>query len=195
MIVDVFVRIRSKQRRDESPYDYDYRSIIPLKQLADRRNIAVIVVHHTNKRTDIDDPLDAVSSTTGFTGAADSILVLAKGPQGPTLYGRGRDIEEIETALRFDHQFGSWTALGEACDVRRTDQRKVIVEVIGEAEDHGLTPKEIAAATGMKQPNVRKLLAKMVEAGEVIKVGRGRYYHPDHVPPSQRSQDHNHDPL
>ena len=103
VIVDVFVRVRSERRRDESPYDHDYRTVLPLKALADRRAIAVVLIHHTNKRQDVDDPLDSVSSTTGFTGAADSILVLAKGSQGPTLYGRGRDIEEIETALRFDH--------------------------------------------------------------------------------------------
>jgi hypothetical protein len=59
-----------------------------------------VVVHHLSKRQDYDDHLDAVSSSTGFTGAADTILILANGPQGPTLYGKGRDIEEIETALR-----------------------------------------------------------------------------------------------
>jgi hypothetical protein len=180
VIVDVFVRIRSERRRDESPYEYDYRSILPLKALADRRGIAVIVVHHTNKRSDIDDPLDAVSSTTGFTGAADSILVLAKGPQGPTLYGRGRDIEEIETALRFDHQFGSWTALGEASEVRRTDERKTVLDALLDAEE-ALSPTEIASITGMKYGNIRRLLGKMVTAGEVLKSGRGRYLHPEHA--------------
>jgi hypothetical protein len=73
-----------------------------------------VVVHHLSKRQDYDDHLDAVSSSTGFTGAADTILILANGPQGPTLYGKGRDIEEIETALRFHRARGLWTALGEA---------------------------------------------------------------------------------
>jgi hypothetical protein len=73
-----------------------------------------VVVHHLSKRQDYDDHLDAVSSSTGFTGAADTILILANGPQGPTLYGKGRDIEEIETALRFDRARGLWTALGAA---------------------------------------------------------------------------------
>ena len=59
-----------------------------------------MVVHHLSERQDYDDHLDAVSSSTGFTGAANTILILANGPRGPTLYGKGRDIEEIETALR-----------------------------------------------------------------------------------------------
>ena len=47
-----------------------------------------------------DDPLEAVSGTNGVTGAADAVLVLNRGAKGTTLYGRGRDIEDIETATR-----------------------------------------------------------------------------------------------
>lgn len=186
VIVDVFGRVRADRRRDESPYDYDYRTLTPLKGLADRLGIAVLVVHHTSKRQDIDDPLDAVSSTTGLTGAADTILVLAKSSQGPTLYGRGRDIREIETALRFDMARGLWEALGQASEVRRTDERQTILDVLREAGEP-LSPTAIAAETAMKYPNVRKLLGKMVKAGEIQKVGRAKYCHPDHY----TSPDHN----
>ena len=201
VIVDVFVRVRSERRRDESPYDHDYRTVLPLKELADRRGIAVVLIHHTNKRQDVDDPLDSVSSTTGFTGAADTIMVLAKGSQGPTLYGRGRDIEEIETALRFDHIRGLWSALGDATEVRRTNERKVILDALkvtgkvtgGDSTENAMkvtgnpmkvtggdpmSPTEIADATGMKVGNVKRLLAKMVTAGEVLKVGRAKYLAP-----------------
>ncbi|MGO9684293.1 MAG: AAA family ATPase [Beijerinckiaceae bacterium] len=195
VIVDVFGRIRADKRRDESPYDYDYRTMVPLKGLADRLGIAVIVIHHTNKRQDVDDPLDAVSSTTGFTGAADTILILAKGPQGPTLYGKGRDIEEVETALRFDRAKGQWTALGDAGEVRRTDERKAILDTLsdtqsdtqGDAEGHDpesdtqsdpMSPSDIADETGMKVANVKKLLSRMVKSGEVLKVKRGLYARP-----------------
>ena len=134
IVVDVFGRVRAAKHRDESPYDYDYRTMVPLKTLADRLGIAVVIIHHTNKRQDVDDPLDAVSSTTGFTGAADTILILAKGPQGPTLYGKGRDIEEVETALRFDKAKGHWTALGDAGEVRRTDERKAILDALSDTQ-------------------------------------------------------------
>jgi hypothetical protein len=49
-----------------------------------------------------DDPLESVSGTNGVTGAADAVLVLNRDAKGTTLYGRGRAIEEIETAMRFD---------------------------------------------------------------------------------------------
>ena len=197
VIVDVFGKVRAEKRRDESPYDYDYRTMVPLKDLADRFGIAVIVIHHLNKRQDIDDPLDAVSSTTGLTGAADSILILANGPQGPTLIGKGRDLEDIETALRFNHARGLWTALGDATEVRRTDERNVILEALLEAESvtlpitsecnpaaqssgyfEPMSVTSIADATGLKSTNIRVLLGKMVKAGEVCKAKRGRYHHP-----------------
>jgi len=201
VIVDVFGRVRADKRRDESPYDYDYRTLVPLKALADKIGIAVIVIHHTNKRTDHEDPLDAVSSTTGFTGAADTILILARGPEGTTLLGKGRDIENIETALRFDPVRGIWTALGDATEVRRTDERKVILDALLEAEPvrlpvrlpvtsesnpaaslddyfEPMSVRSIAEATGMKSANISVLLGKMVKAGEVCKVKRGRYHHP-----------------
>jgi hypothetical protein len=59
-------------------------------------------------------------------------FILANGPQGPTLYGKGRDIEEIETALRFDRARGLWTALGDATEFRRTDERKAILDALRE---------------------------------------------------------------
>jgi len=180
VIVDVFGRIRADRRKDEGHYDYDYRTASPLKALADRLGIAVIIIHHTSKRKDIDDPLDAVSSTTGLTGAADTTLVLAKGPQGPTLYGRGRDIREIETALHFDMARGFWTALGNASEVRRTDERKTILDVLVAAEE-ALSPTEIAKEARMKGDNVRQLLKKMVKAGEVVKAKRAKYLHPDYA--------------
>jgi hypothetical protein len=201
VIVDVFGKVRAEKRRDESRYDYDYRTMVPLKDLADEFGIAVIVIHHLNKRQDIDDPLDAVSSTTGLTGAADSILILANGPQGPTLIGKGRDLEDIETALRFNHARGLWTALGDATEVRRTDERNVILEALLEAEPvtlpitspatskcnpadqstgyfEPMSVTSIAEATGLKSTNIRVLLGKMVKAGEVCKAKRGRYHHP-----------------
>jgi hypothetical protein len=50
-----------------------------LKHLADRRELAILALHHTNKRDEPEDPFDAVSGTTRLTGAADTVLILAKG--------------------------------------------------------------------------------------------------------------------
>lgn len=185
IVVDVFGQVRPERRQNESPYDADYRALSPLKKLADRKQIAILAIHHTNKREEPDDPFDAVSGTTGFTGAADTILVLAKSPNGPTLYGRGRDIEEVNTALRFEPT-GQWIALGDVTAVRRTDERKAITTALYEAGE-AMSPTEIAEAASMKSTNVRKLLGKMVKDSEVVKVGRAKYCYPGFALPP----DHN----
>jgi hypothetical protein len=47
------------------------------------------------------------------SGAADAVLVLNRDSKGTTLYERGRDIEEIETAMRFDG--GRWSVRVTPC--------------------------------------------------------------------------------
>src|SRR5262249_5959607 len=115
-----------------------------------------------------------VSGTTGLTGAADSVLVLNRDSQGVTLYGRGRDIDEIATAMSFEGTTGHWSILGNASEVRRSDERKVIGEVI-RLSGEPMSPTEIADALGLPPNNVKQLLFKMTKNGEVQKVGRGKY--------------------
>jgi hypothetical protein len=174
VLVDVFGKIKPPRRGKADLYEEDYRAIEPLKTLADKRELAIVIVHHTNKREEPADPFDSVSGTTGLTGAADTVLVLARSSNGPTLYGRGRDIEETETALKFDRTTGHWTVLGDATEVRRSSERNRIMEVLRNASAP-LGPKDIAILSGLKSENVRQLLGKMVESGEIEKGARGAY--------------------
>jgi len=119
VIIDTLAKVRGSRDERDTSYDADYRVMKDLHSLASEIGIAIVLVHHVRKM-DADDPLDTVSGTTGLTGAADSILVLSKGANGVTLYGRGRDIEEIETAIRFNKNSCRWIAQGNADDVHRT---------------------------------------------------------------------------
>ena len=130
-----------------------------------------MLVTHTRKM-EAEDPLEAISGTNGVTGAADAVLVLARGTKGTTLYGRGRDIEEIETAMRFDG--GRWSILGDADDVRKSDERRKIITTLKAAKDE-LSPKALADLTGMKAVNVRVLLGKMVASGDICQPRVGFY--------------------
>jgi hypothetical protein len=170
VVIDVFKRVRPETRSKELVYDADYRAMVPLKQLADERSIAILVVHHTRKAP-ADDPFDTVSGSTGLTGAADAVLVLARASDGGiTLYGRGRDIEEIETAVKFDRVDGSWSILGPANDVRRSDERTEILRALRGA-DQALSPLQVSKQTGQSHDAVRQTLARMWQAGEVQRRG------------------------
>ena len=48
----------------------DYQDIGLLKKLADKRHIAILLIHHLRKLHD-DDPMNMISGSTGLSGAAD----------------------------------------------------------------------------------------------------------------------------
>jgi hypothetical protein len=169
-----------KPIRTQQGYSEDYESLAALHRLANETGVSIILLHHTRKM-EADDPVDTVSGTLGLAGCADSVLVLNRSSQGTTLYVRGRDIEEAEHAISFDKVGCRWTILGNAADVHRSHERSSILGVLDEATEP-MGPSDIAAAAGMPVNNAKQLLHKMATSGEVGKVGRGQYVHPETQP-------------
>lgn len=93
------------------------------------------------------------------------------------MVGRGRDVAEFETALEFQKDTCRWRVLGEAAEVRRSDERKTILDALVTATEP-MGSRDIADVTDQTDGNVRRLLAKMTRAGEVEKVKRGLYIYP-----------------
>jgi DNA-binding transcriptional ArsR family regulator len=104
----------------------------------------------------------------------DTVLVLLSDSQGTRLYGRGRDVEEIDTAMEFVKNTCVWRVLGPTDSVRQSDERGAILATLQDSGEP-MSPSDISAATRMPARNVRQLLFKMVKAGQVEKKGRGSY--------------------
>jgi hypothetical protein len=179
IVIDILGRVRPKQSLNEATYAYDYRSVAPLKALADEFGIALILVHHTRKQT-ASDPLEGVSGTNGLTGAADSILVLDRKGSRFTLYARGRDIPELDTALAFNSETFRWNPIASGSEVTRTSQRTRILACLEQSQSP-LRSQEIASETGQSDDSVRQILGKMADAGEIKRVDRGLYTHNAHI--------------
>jgi hypothetical protein len=175
--IDVLQRIKPAGSMARNAYENDYSTWAPLQQWATEKQIAVLGLHHT-KKGGADDPLEALSGSNGLSACADTTIVLDSDQNGKTLYVRGRDVEERETAVIFTG--GHWSVLGEASDVRRTDERSQILSVLLTA-DEPMNPKEISIATSSARNSTDQLLYKMAKAGEVEKTGRGLYIHPDRL--------------
>lgn len=173
VIIDVLQRIKPAGIASRNSYENDYSTFAPLQQWAMKSGIAVLALHHT-KKGGADDPLEALSGSNGLSACADTTLVLDRDTNGITLYVRGRDVEEKESALSFSG--GLWTVRGDAKDVRRTNERAVILEMLS-AADEAMNPKDIAVAVSMPRNNVDQLLFKLAKEGDVQKVGRGLYVH------------------
>lgn len=182
VVVDVLAAFRTSRGDRQTQYDADYEAVQPLQRIAGETGVAIVIVHHLRKSGAEVDPFEKVSGTLGLSGGADTVLILDRDGNGATLYARGRDIEEIESAVEFDRTVCRWRVLGTASNVRRTDERSMIFTALREANE-AMTPTDIAAATGMPNANVRQLLLKMTTSGEITKTARGRYTHPDNNPP------------
>jgi hypothetical protein len=181
IIVDVLMMFRPAGSGRENQYEADYHAIKGLQALASEFQVAIVVVHHTRKGGSDVDPFEKVSGTLGLSGAADTTIVLDRDGKGATIYGRGRDIPEIESAVEFNKGDCRWFIMGQASDVRRTDERSVILTVLITA-DEPMTPGDLADALGRPRNNMKQMLFKMTKAGEVLKLpGRGRYIHPERL--------------
>ena len=173
VIVDVLQRIKPPGKQLQNAYERDYAIMTGLQRWATENSVAVVVLHHTRKAS-ADDPLEALSGSNGLPACADTILVLNRDQNGITLYVRGRDIEEKESALRF--ATGRWSLVGEAKEVRRSEQRSAIIDFLTDNPEP-ITPTGLAAAVGWDTNNTKQLLYKMAKNGEVLR-GESGYFLP-----------------
>jgi biotin operon repressor len=174
VVIDVLQRIKPVGAAARNAYENDYAIFAELQTWATENGIAVLALHHTRKGG-ADDPLEALTGSNGLSAVADTTLVLDRDANGMTLYGRGRDVEEKDTALSFDA--GMWTLQGDAHEVRQSSERQAILTELLTAEDL-LTPADLTAATGKKRAAIDKMLHQMAKAGQVIRAKRGQYAHP-----------------
>lgn len=176
VVIDTYKKVKSRQDSGRKQlYDIDYESMEPLAVLARAKRVAVVVVFHTRKAESAD-PLELISGTLGLSGAADAVMVLRRerGQADASLFVTGRDVEERDLALRWNHDdvFG-WEYLGSAEQFRLSRERQRILDVL--AQMPGVKPMDIAGAAGMAAGNVRYLLFRMVRDGQV-RMRDGAYY-------------------
>jgi RecA-family ATPase len=131
VIVDTLAQFR-KIATGKDVYLEDSVAISGLQKLASKYNLTIIVVHHDRKSA-ADDVFDTVSGSLGLTGAADTIAIMKRQGGAVTLHVRGRDVEEAEKALQFDRATCRWTIIGEASEVRRSDERGRVLTALEDA--------------------------------------------------------------
>ena len=170
-MIDIIKRITRKKGRGTT-YDEDYDSIQPLQELAIKRGVAILGVHHTRKALS-DDPIEMVSGTFGLTGGADSIIVVQRVAEGESRFSfSGRDILMQELAMQFNEKNHRWTCLGDADSHFISDERERIIDCLG---DDSLSPSEVSRLLGKNASTTRTLLFKMLRDGQLEKDSKGKY--------------------
>jgi hypothetical protein len=173
IIIDTAARfLKIKQNNDYNETNDAYAA---LKKFADDYNISIIAITHV-KKAETDDFVHSVIGSTGITGAADTILVLARkrGEADAKLSITGRDIEEKEFAVSFNKEHCRWSILGDAADYAESQEQQEILDIL-KTTKQTMGPAEIAGILEKNPGAVRFLLIKMRDAGLIKSPVYGKY--------------------
>ena len=136
IIIDTLQRIRH-MKADSYSYAGDYATLTALKQIADRFDMTILLVHHTRKQ-DADDAVDKISGTTGLIGCADGSLILEKENRLETrgsLTITSREHPDRKLLLDFDKDTKIWKFLGYADIQEEAAQEPILAAVAAFVQD------------------------------------------------------------
>ena len=177
IIIDTLARIRGAKRKDEDPYQHDYRTMSVLQDLYRETGVDFIVVHHVRKAT-ADDVFETISGTHGLSGACDTMNVFTYAEDTAIRYCvRGRDAEPQDKLLLFDGEMGEWTVTGdyEGKSATKAGAKQLILAALATAAAP-MSPAQVAQMTGLKENTVQGTLARAARAGECVKNSYGAYH-------------------
>ena len=111
IIVDALTTIRSEKTQGKSDWQHDYDEGHLLAEIAHKRNVAVVVIHHTRKM-EAGYTLSRVAGTHALLASADNIIVLNENRNDNTkvmAHITGRSVETMDLWLQFDRESCLWS--------------------------------------------------------------------------------------
>jgi AAA domain len=177
VVIDTLKRIRPHTSGRRNMYDDDYDAVQPFVPLADKHDVALVLIHHLNQQSNPDDPFDWFSGSAGLVAAAEGILLFRRkrGDADAYLTIDGKDIEErAELAVKWDPLAATWTVIGDAEAHRLSETRLAILRVVEDA-DGPLGPTDVADALGQPVNTIKQRMHQMSKDGELRVESRGRY--------------------
>lgn len=144
-----------------------------LRQLAHRRDVAILPIIHCRK-ADGSDVFDTIQTTMGSQAGAENLVVLQRrrGEDRAILHVTGNDLEEEALALKWNKDTCTWAILGDAEQVAENEQEQLIFDALEALGGEGRLGKiaEILKSE-MAFAQVRTMLYRMseVKPGAVVK--------------------------
>lgn len=113
IVIDTFQLARGNSK--EPSYASDYADIQKFKHIADKRKVAILLVHHLRKMGDAD-PVNKLSGTTGIGGGVDSTFIMDRSRKEDVaqLFCTGRSIQPRELELQFDETACVWNVVSDS---------------------------------------------------------------------------------
>ena len=190
-------------RNIDSSRDQDVREVFtPLAQLAERTGCAILIIRHLNKGNSANSLYRGAGSI-GIIAAARIGLLVAHDPgdeQKRVFATIKNNLSKVATNLTFqivENERGvpyiQW--LGENHHTTSTllrpgthlsFERQEILKALKDASGP-LDTKEISEHTGLKYASLRIILKRMQDAGEIVRLYRGKYTSPNHPSMTDKS--------
>jgi RecA-family ATPase len=176
IIIDTLGRF--SRERETTGFQADYDFISQFKDITDKYQIVVILIHHTRKTRDDYDIYNDILGSSANTAAVDTILLLqrTRSSSKALLSCIGRDLSEKTYELTFTETC-TWEMMGEASQRASSPERQRILDVlIAQGE---LSPSQIVGyIPGQSAKNIANLLALMREEGLVVNASKRGYWRP-----------------
>ena len=151
-------------------YDVTVSEYEALRKLASELKIAILVVHHTKKKSEVSQsPLEQVLGSTGITATVETIMVMENvvGSKDRKLHLTGKDVEQDEFYLRWNgkgYDFEEDAVVASLGPVQK--------EVLNFIQQNPRCPqKAIVVGLGKDQGQISKILDHLIEHDLAVKTG------------------------
>ena len=178
IIIDVLAKVEpAAKRRSEKTYLEIYDMFAPIQDMQRENPTCLAMVTHLRK-TDAEDIFDTLYGSVGYQGVQDALWVMDRPPQNNVAVVHTRPNDAEEQVLHVAFKDGHWKFLGHDEEIRSSQRRQHIRHLAKDAGDRGLNTNDVLK--GLSQPferynAARQLLYRMVQEGELVRLGRGRY--------------------
>jgi hypothetical protein len=177
LVIDSVIRIRPTASKG-SVTQQDAELLDPVTKMAHRTMCHIMLLAHTGKRKDFDNPLDMIGSTSQLAAAVDDVFIIYKPKNESNKYLRhlfvtGRHIPDFGTYV-IESQTDGFAFYGEETDVVEGGSQKEVIAVLRDQFAGSGTPAQLAKALA-KSPNaIVKLLIKLKDRG-LVTANQGTY--------------------
>ena len=177
VIVDTLSKVMQSDKQG-SAYDQDYNTLGPVHKMVNRMGISMMLVTHTRKMIDADNPYNMIQGSVGIQAACDNLMLLTQSEGEKFLNITGREILPIELAVEISKGTFIATSIEENEEGKLSDIRGAILSALKLAGSDGLPMKSIVESVDEStESNIRHTVRRMVEDQQIYQPKkRGPYY-------------------
>jgi len=174
IIIDTLGRFVDKRFSGNLNFQEDYDLLSKLQVFANKKHIAIILLHHTTKKTS-EDPFDEIQGTIGYTASCDNLIVMRRNNGMIDVHTRGRDFEDQIISVEMDKSTLKWGLKGNARESGLSIEAKQILSLLKKDPHKFFGVKEIRKFTEDSSQNTENKIKRLMVKDLIIKNSRNMY--------------------